>query len=223
MAADFSVPDDGAPYNAGEALLEAAARRGARRLIRCEGQDFLGGELAAFALALQRALGERGLVAGDRVLLLLRDTPAFLAVFLGALRGGFVPVPISTLLPPKDVAFIARDAGVRAAFVDSALPLALADAALYPPGPRSSTRTASASSARPRAGPRSPRRRRARPIPRSSCTRPEPPASRRASCTDTSICRSRRGRTRATCWVSPRATACSPPRSSSSPTGSGTR
>ena len=134
MAADLFVPADDAPYNAGEALLEAAARRGPHRLIRCEGQDFSGEALAQLAFALQRALLEKGLVPGDRVLLLLRDTPVFHAAFLGALRGGLVPVPISTLLPPKDVAFIARDADVRAVFVDSALPQALADQALYPAG-----------------------------------------------------------------------------------------
>jgi benzoate-CoA ligase len=134
MVRDLLVPDDDAPYNAGEALLGAVSRRGSGRLIRCEGQDVSGGELVELALALQRALAERGLAPGDRVLLLLRDTPVFVAAFLGALRGGYVPVPISTLLPPKDVAFIARDAGVRAVFVDTALPRTLADPALYPAG-----------------------------------------------------------------------------------------
>ena len=134
MAATLFVPDDDSPYNAGEALLEAAAARGSQRLIRCEGQDVSGAELAALAFSLQRLLAERGLAPGDRVLLLLRDTPVFHAAFLGALRGGFIPVPISTLLPAKDVAFIARDAAVRAVFVDTALPPALSDAALYPAG-----------------------------------------------------------------------------------------
>ena len=64
----------------------------------------------------------------------MRDTPAFFAAFLGALRGGFLPVPISTSLPASDVAFIARDADVRAVVVDRALPAALADPALYPAG-----------------------------------------------------------------------------------------
>lgn len=127
-----TVPDDAAPYNAGQALIEAAAQRGPRRLIRCDGQDFSGVELEALALSLQRALATRGLVPGDRVLLLLRDTPVFHGAFLGALRGGFIPVPISTLLPAKDIAFIARDAGVRAVVVDPALPATITDPALFP-------------------------------------------------------------------------------------------
>jgi benzoate-CoA ligase len=73
-----------------------------------------------------------GLRRGDRVLLALRDTPAFYAAFLGAMRGGLVPVPVSTLLPPKDLSFIARDAGVRAALLDSALPAAAHDPSSYP-------------------------------------------------------------------------------------------
>ncbi len=126
------VPDDAAPYNAGEALLDAAVRRGPRRLIRCERQDFSGAGLGALARSLQRSLAERGHAAGDRVRLLLSHTPGFHRAFLGALRGGFIPVPISTLLPAKDVAFIARDAGVSAAIVDAGLPAATREAALLP-------------------------------------------------------------------------------------------
>jgi benzoate-CoA ligase family protein len=132
MSTRPSVPDDDAPYNSGEALLYAVARRGPQLLIRCEGQDVSGLDLASLAYALQRTLAGHGLVPGDRVLLLLRDTPVFHAAFLGALRGGFIPVPISTLLPPKDVAFIARDAAVRAVVIDPALPAAITDASLFP-------------------------------------------------------------------------------------------
>jgi benzoate-CoA ligase len=121
-------------WNAGDALLAAAAGRGGAALVRCEGASYSAREVAALALALQAKLAEAGVTPGERVLLLLRDTPAFVAAFLGAMRGGFVPVPVSTLLPAKDVAFIARDAEVRAAIVDRALPAALADPALLPEG-----------------------------------------------------------------------------------------
>jgi len=88
---------------------------------RCAGRDLGGQALAERALAFQRGLAQAGLSPGERVLLVLRDTPAFPVAFLGALRAGVVPIPISTLLPAKDVRFIALDAGVRAAFVDGAL------------------------------------------------------------------------------------------------------
>jgi benzoate-CoA ligase len=122
MCASILVPADEAPYNAGERMLDAAAQTGARVRIRCAGAETTGAELAERALALQGALAGAGLARGDRVLLVLRDTPLFHAAFLGALRGGFVPVPISTLLPRKDVVFIARDCDARAVVADVALP-----------------------------------------------------------------------------------------------------
>ena len=124
------VPSEQSRYNAGDALLKRAATRA--RLLRCESRDCGGQELATRTLEVQHSLETLGLRGGDRVLLALRDTPAFYAAFLGAMRGGLVPVPVSTLLPPKDLAFIARDAGVRAALLDSALPAAARDPSLYP-------------------------------------------------------------------------------------------
>jgi benzoate-CoA ligase len=128
------TPPDAAPYNAGDELLTRAAARGPTRVLRCEGRDVGGSALEASALALQAALVAHGLAPGERVLLLLRDTPAFHAAFLGALRGGFVPAPISTLHTPKDIAFIARDCGARAVIVDAELPGPQRDPALFPAG-----------------------------------------------------------------------------------------
>ena len=134
MSLATRIPRDAAPYNAGAALIAAAARRGGDTLVRCGGAATSGASLAAGALALQAGLAARGLSAGERVLLALRDGPAFVMAFTGALRGGFLPVPVSTLLPPADVSFIARDAGARAAIVDRALPASLADPALFATG-----------------------------------------------------------------------------------------
>ena len=128
------IPAEEAQYNAGAALLERAAASGASRLLRCEARDCSGDELVARALGVQRGLEAAGLLAGDRVLLSLRDTPAFHATFLGAMRGGFIPIPVSTLLPPKDLAFIAADAEVRAVVLDAALPEAARKVDLYPRG-----------------------------------------------------------------------------------------
>ena len=113
------IPLDDAPYNAGAELAEAAARRGRENLFHCgRGETVSGERVAAHALALQAELERRGLRPGDRVLLQLRDTPAFVSAFVGALRGGFHPVPISTLLPERDLAFIVRDSAIGAAVVD---------------------------------------------------------------------------------------------------------
>lgn len=130
---DSLIPPDESRYNAGEALLEGAARSGDTRLLRCEKRDCSAQELIARAFALQRHLAELGLREADRVLIVVRDTPAFYASFLGALRGGFIPIPVSTLLPPKDLAFIARDAAVRAVLLDTELGEPCREPNLYPP------------------------------------------------------------------------------------------
>jgi benzoate-CoA ligase len=115
------IPAAGEAFNAGGELSARAAARGDEPVYRCEGRSVSGRALVELVLASQRALAREGLSSGDRVLLVLRDTPAFVAAFLGALRAGVIPVPVSTLLPPKDVAFIAQDSGARTALVDAAL------------------------------------------------------------------------------------------------------
>lgn len=119
-------------FNAGEALLARAAERGEKLLLLGDDEAWSGCELRSRALDVQRGLERLGLRPGDRILLLVLDTPHFHAAFLGALRGGFVPIPISTLLPARDVAFIARDAGVSLALVDRGLEPPLRDASHYP-------------------------------------------------------------------------------------------
>ena len=57
------------------------------------------------------ALIAMGLSQGDRVLMVVKDCPAFFHVFWGAIKAGFVPVPINTLLRAKDYAFIIADSG----------------------------------------------------------------------------------------------------------------
>ena len=50
-----------------------------------------------------------GLSPGDRVLMVVKDCPAFPFLFWGAIKAGFVPVPVNTLLAAKDYKFIAED------------------------------------------------------------------------------------------------------------------
>src|SRR3954468_16770172 len=60
------------------------------------------------------ALRGLGLGAGDRVALLLHDSAELAAVFIGAMRVGILPVPLSILLRPVDVRDVLRDAGAQA-------------------------------------------------------------------------------------------------------------
>lgn len=58
------------------------------------------------------------LARGDRVLLLLKDTPVFVAAFLGVMRIGGVAVPFSTRASVKDLAFVLQDSEALALLID---------------------------------------------------------------------------------------------------------
>jgi benzoate-CoA ligase family protein len=62
-----------------------------------------------------------GVAQGDRVALLLYDSPTFIACFLASVSVGAVCVPINTFLPTHDVSFILADSGARLLIVESEL------------------------------------------------------------------------------------------------------
>jgi benzoate-CoA ligase family protein len=59
-----------------------------------------------------------GLERGDRVVLVLCDSPEFVAAFWGAIRAGVIPIPTNTMLPGEDYAFMLRDSGARGLVVE---------------------------------------------------------------------------------------------------------
>ena len=61
---------------------------------------------------------------GERVALVLRDSPAFAASFLGAAKIGAIPVPLSTLARPEELAFMLRDCGAAVTLTDADPPAA---------------------------------------------------------------------------------------------------
>jgi long-chain acyl-CoA synthetase len=71
--------------------------------------------------ARQRALAgflRSGLEDGDRIAVLSANRLEQLEVMIGALRAGLLPVPVSSLLAPPEVAYIVEDAGARWMFTD---------------------------------------------------------------------------------------------------------
>ena len=60
----------------------------------------------------------RGVTEGDRVALLLYDSPEFIACFLATVSIGAICVPMNTFLSADDVAFILSDSGARLAIVE---------------------------------------------------------------------------------------------------------
>ena len=78
-------------------------------------------ELCTNAARYGNALRNFGLKRGDRVILLLDDTPACPAAFFGAMRAGFVPVIINTLTPSDLLRFYLLDTEARVAICEAEL------------------------------------------------------------------------------------------------------
>jgi benzoate-CoA ligase family protein len=67
------------------------------------------------------ALRNLGVRPGERVLLLLLDSPEFLYCFFGAIKTGAVAVPVNPFLRPDDYEFLLNDAQARVVVVSEAL------------------------------------------------------------------------------------------------------
>ncbi len=106
-------------FNAAEWLVDrhVEAGRGEDVAFWCEDRQltYAGLQRATWAAAGQ--LASIGVGVGDRVLMVVRDEEAFPAVFLGGLRIGAVPVPVSTMLRAADVAALAADSEAVAVVV----------------------------------------------------------------------------------------------------------
>lgn len=78
-------------------------------------------EIAERADRCGAALLAQGAARGDRVILCLQDSADFTACFLGAIKAGLIPIPLNTLLPPDDYAYILEDSAARLAVVSHPL------------------------------------------------------------------------------------------------------
>ena len=70
-------------------------------------------QLYRFANQTGNALRSLGLRPEQRVLLLLRDSPEFIATYLGAMKIGAVPVALNTFAHPSDYEFYLRNSRAR--------------------------------------------------------------------------------------------------------------
>jgi benzoate-CoA ligase len=109
--------------NAAEHLLgEAAlARHGARIALACGERNLSYAELAANTARAANALRARGVRPGDRVMLLLRDTPEFAAAWLGAVRAGAVAIGLNSKLAEGDYRHMVADSDARLLVADEQL------------------------------------------------------------------------------------------------------
>ncbi len=113
-------------YNIAEAACDAWARRApervALRYLRPDGdvRDWSYGQLARASRRLANALRAHGIGRGDRVAVLLPQTPETLLTHLAAYRLGAVVVPLFTLFGEDGLRFRLADSGAKALVTDGA-------------------------------------------------------------------------------------------------------
>jgi 4-hydroxybenzoate-CoA ligase len=82
-------------------------------------------QLADASARVAGGLGAAGIGRERRMAMLMLDTVDFPAVFWGAIRAGVVPVPINTLLPAEQVAYMLEDSRAEALAISAPLLTAL--------------------------------------------------------------------------------------------------
>jgi benzoate-CoA ligase family protein len=115
----WTVPER---YNAARILFDnLAAGRGAKIAVICGDRTVTYAQLGELACRVGNGLAAMGLARGSRVLLVMLDTPEYVAAIFGAMRAGFVPVLVNTLSPAELVAYYLTDCGAEAAIVHDSL------------------------------------------------------------------------------------------------------
>jgi benzoate-CoA ligase family protein len=106
---DYFLGDDRSPEIGRRTAIEFRGGRITYDELRTE-VDYWSGQILAC-----------GAGQGDRVAILLYDSPEFIATFLAAVSIGAIAVPINTFLSPDEVIFIISDSGARVVIVEEEL------------------------------------------------------------------------------------------------------
>lgn len=101
-----------------DANLEAG-RGNVVAIITADDQRFTYSQLHAAVCRVASRLSEIGVRREERILLVLDDTLAFPATFLGAARIGAIPIPVNFLARPEDFGYFLDDSYAVAAIVDT--------------------------------------------------------------------------------------------------------
>ena len=105
-------------YNAAVDLIERNLGARADKLAFVDAEaSYTFSDVADRSVRAGGALLGLGLAPGDRIVLVLQDGIDFVCSFLGAIRVGVVPIPLNTLLPAEDYAYILADSGARVAII----------------------------------------------------------------------------------------------------------
>lgn len=128
MMADAAVQGARESGNAVDFFIDRHVRegRGARTAFIDETRRITYAELATETSRFAAGLAAAGIPRESRIGLLLLDTIDFPIAFWGALRAGAVPVPVNTMLPQDQIAYILADCRARLVVVSATLEPALA-------------------------------------------------------------------------------------------------
>ncbi|HEY6887606.1 MAG TPA: long-chain fatty acid--CoA ligase [Solirubrobacter sp.] len=102
--------------NLAHILTRSAAVHRDRVAVQLDDVELTYGELDAATTRVAGLLRAKGVRPGDRVAIMLPNTPHFAACYYGALRAGAVVVPMHVLLKHREVAFYLQDSGAKALF-----------------------------------------------------------------------------------------------------------
>src|SRR3954471_17018695 len=111
------------------------AGHGDKVAIRCMGEELTYAQLHDRINRAGNVLEALGIGREDRVLMVLDDTPTFPALFLGAMRAGAVPAPVSFLDTTENFHHYARDYYAKLIVAEDALLGSLPEDALPEPLP----------------------------------------------------------------------------------------
>ena len=95
--------------------------RGEKIAIECGEERISYRELQARVNRAGNLLRRLGVGRGERVMLMLPDSPEFLYCFLGAIKIGAVAVPVNPFQKPKDYEYVLKDSGARVVVVQEEL------------------------------------------------------------------------------------------------------
>ena len=113
----FTIPER---YNAARILFDnLEAGRGDKVAVLTETEQVTYADLCRRACRIGNGLLALGCQRGDRVLLVLDDSPDYAAAIFGALRAGLVPILINTLSPADLIAYFLEDSAAKAALLHS--------------------------------------------------------------------------------------------------------
>ncbi len=116
----IEIPDT---FNLASALVDVhlEAGRGERAALRYEGRTWTYADTGRAMNRAGGALRELGVEIEDRVAIVLPDSPEFVACFLGAIKIGAVPVPLSTVIRPSEYHYMIRDSRAKVVVTQDAI------------------------------------------------------------------------------------------------------